>query len=206
MFHPEWGYLAPAPSFIRTARAIVVATGFGAVAGGMLAAWASHSVTETSVAARTLVDAPFKSTLPRSINPDRVAHVSTPSSGEKQSGPAPELEGPSAKELSSELSASSPTKAPEAIAGRAPSAAKPPVNGRLPRVVHFTPIKKPASKTILSWRYASRHEPMRPPSREFYMSRGSDEYRASEARGGSYRESRHWGGYYGGGERAYEDW
>jgi hypothetical protein len=114
--------------------------------------------------------------------------------------------GPSAKELSSELSASSTTKAPEAIAGRALSAAKPPVNGRLPRVVHFTPIKKPASKTTLSWRYASRHEPMRPPSREFYMSRGSDEDRASEARGGSYRESRHWGGYYGGGERAYEDW
>ena len=27
----------------------------------------------------------------------------------------------------------------------------------------------------LSWRYASRHEPMRPPPREFYMSRSSDE-------------------------------
>lgn len=120
MFHPEWGYLAPAPSFIRTARAIVMATGVGAVAGGILVAWASHSVTETSTAARTLVDAPFKSTTPRSTSPDHVAHVSTPSSGEKQSVPAPEVEGPSAKEVSTEWSASSTTKAPEAMARRAP--------------------------------------------------------------------------------------
>ena len=29
-FHPEWGYLAPAPNFIRTARVILVATAVGA--------------------------------------------------------------------------------------------------------------------------------------------------------------------------------
>jgi hypothetical protein len=32
-FHPEWGYLAPAPSFMRTARIVVVATAIGATAG-----------------------------------------------------------------------------------------------------------------------------------------------------------------------------
>lgn len=32
-FHPEWGYLAPAPSFMRTARVVVVATAIGATAG-----------------------------------------------------------------------------------------------------------------------------------------------------------------------------
>jgi hypothetical protein len=32
-FNPEWGYLAPAPSFMRTARIVVVATAIGATAG-----------------------------------------------------------------------------------------------------------------------------------------------------------------------------
>lgn len=32
-FHPEWGYLAPAPSFMRTARIVIVATAIGATAG-----------------------------------------------------------------------------------------------------------------------------------------------------------------------------
>ncbi len=32
-FSPEWGYLAPAPSFMRTARIVVVATAIGATAG-----------------------------------------------------------------------------------------------------------------------------------------------------------------------------
>ncbi len=31
-FHPEWGYLAPAPNFMRTARVVVVATAIGATA------------------------------------------------------------------------------------------------------------------------------------------------------------------------------
>jgi hypothetical protein len=32
-FSPEWGYLAPAPSFLRTARIVVAATAVGATAG-----------------------------------------------------------------------------------------------------------------------------------------------------------------------------
>ena len=32
-FNPEWGYLAPAPSVIRTARLIAVAAIIGATAG-----------------------------------------------------------------------------------------------------------------------------------------------------------------------------
>jgi len=32
-FHPEWGYLAPAPNFVRTARVVLVATTIGATAG-----------------------------------------------------------------------------------------------------------------------------------------------------------------------------
>ena len=33
-FHPEWGCLAPAPSFLRTIRTVLVATAVGATAGG----------------------------------------------------------------------------------------------------------------------------------------------------------------------------
>ena len=32
-FSPEWGYLAPVPSFMRTARVVIVATAIGATAG-----------------------------------------------------------------------------------------------------------------------------------------------------------------------------
>src|SRR5215831_19420268 len=32
-FSPEWGYLAPAPSFARTARVVMVATAISATAG-----------------------------------------------------------------------------------------------------------------------------------------------------------------------------
>jgi hypothetical protein len=55
-FHPEWGCLAPAPSFIRTMRTALVATAVGAVAGGgVVLSFADHSAEgQASVAERTL--------------------------------------------------------------------------------------------------------------------------------------------------------
>jgi hypothetical protein len=59
-FHPEWGYLAPAPSFLRTARTVIVATAIGATAGaGVVFSLvdrpaADDSLPAASVAARTL--------------------------------------------------------------------------------------------------------------------------------------------------------
>jgi uncharacterized protein (DUF2342 family) len=52
-FHPEWGCLAPAPSFIRT---VFVATAVGAVAGGgAVLSFADHLAEgQASVAERTL--------------------------------------------------------------------------------------------------------------------------------------------------------
>lgn len=35
-FHPEWGYLAPAPSFMRSVRIALVATAIGATAGAVV--------------------------------------------------------------------------------------------------------------------------------------------------------------------------
>ena len=47
-FHPEWGYLAPAPSFIRTARVVLAATAVGAIAGaGVVFSLVAHPSPET---------------------------------------------------------------------------------------------------------------------------------------------------------------
>jgi hypothetical protein len=55
-FNPEWGYLAPAPNFLRTARAFVVAAAIGAMASAAVVfSLMDRPAAETSVAARTLV-------------------------------------------------------------------------------------------------------------------------------------------------------
>lgn len=54
-FNPEWGYLAPAPSFVRTVRIAVVAAAVGATAGAAVGfSLVDRPVAEGSVAARTL--------------------------------------------------------------------------------------------------------------------------------------------------------
>ena len=48
-FSPEWGYLAPAPSFMRTARIVVVATAVGATAGAVvMLSLVDHPATQVS--------------------------------------------------------------------------------------------------------------------------------------------------------------
>lgn len=56
-FNPEWGYLAPAPNFARTARIVVIAAAIGATAGAavVLSLVEHPGAEESSVAARTLV-------------------------------------------------------------------------------------------------------------------------------------------------------
>jgi hypothetical protein len=58
-FGSEWGYLAPAPSFMRTARIVLVATAVGATAGaGVVLSLVDHPAAEgsqTSVAAHAIV-------------------------------------------------------------------------------------------------------------------------------------------------------
>jgi hypothetical protein len=55
-FNPEWGYLAPAPSFLRTARVFIVAAAIGAMASAaVIFSLMDRPDAEASVAARTLV-------------------------------------------------------------------------------------------------------------------------------------------------------
>ncbi len=54
-FSSEWGYLAPAPSFLRTARVVLVATAIGATAGaGVVLSLVDHPSAEgeTTASAR----------------------------------------------------------------------------------------------------------------------------------------------------------
>ena len=61
-FNPEWGYLAPAPTFMRSARLVLVATAIGASAGAAVVfSLIDRPVAEQSVAARTLVQTPLVS-------------------------------------------------------------------------------------------------------------------------------------------------
>jgi hypothetical protein len=105
-FNPEWGYLAPAPSFMRTARVVLVATAIGATAGAAVvislidrpaaqddktASIAAHAIV-TSVQAATVattqppstasasVAAPIKVTtaVPPSPSPAPLAQIATP--------------------------------------------------------------------------------------------------------------------------------
>jgi hypothetical protein len=82
-FHPEWGCVAPAPSFLRTVRTVLVATAVGGTAGaGVVLSLVDHSAGETSVAERTLVrQMPTMSTPPRAPQPAQL-NAQTVSQGE----------------------------------------------------------------------------------------------------------------------------
>ena len=72
-FSPEWGYLAPAPSFARTARVVLVATAIGATtgAGVVLSLVDRPSEPEkTPVAARAIVTSVRAAAVP-SVAPPR---------------------------------------------------------------------------------------------------------------------------------------
>ena len=188
-FHPEWGYLAPAPSFIRTVRMVFIATAVGAAVGaGVGFSWIGHGA-ESSVAARTLVR-PMKAaptpanTLAQVPNEPRAS----PTTGAKE-GIAVLSEVPAATDEPATAVTAAPATTTNQTAVKAP-------------------IKKRATtKPNVTRRYASRHESLGLVPGEYSRRRSTDEYRVSGARGGYYRESRHWGGYYGdGGGGPYQDW
>ena len=188
-FHPEWGYLAPAPSFIRTVRIVFTATAVGAAVGaGVGFSWIGHGA-ESSVAARTLVR-PMKAaptpanTLAQVPNEPRAS----PTTGAKE-GIAALSEIPAATDEPATAVTAAPATTTNQTAVKAP-------------------IKKRATtKPNVTRRYASRHESLGLVPGEYSRRRSTDEYRVSGARGGYYRESRQWGGYYGdGGGGPYQDW
>ncbi len=176
-FHPEWGYLVPAPSFIRTARAVLVATAIGIVAGaGMVFSFVDHPASETSVALRTLAQPaePLGSTLPplarakgSSTTSQITAQVEAQSPLQKQCEPSLSASGKLTGEAGSNQKTSSRARAsaeprsalavpssgdpPEKNAvGPPPDATETPAAG--PEQVKKKAIKKPNVTSYYAWR------------------------------------------------------
>jgi hypothetical protein len=64
-FHPEWGYLAPAPSFLRTCRTVLISTTVGLTAGAAVAvSLVGHPATERSVMVEPVVAASSQAPAP----------------------------------------------------------------------------------------------------------------------------------------------
>jgi hypothetical protein len=194
-FHPEWGYLAPAPSFMRRARIVLLATAIGVTLGaGAVFSWGSHQATELSVAARTLVR-PTEAGSAGANTPAQATQANAPSSNEKW---PLTVNSRSADGAANKTSTGSTTRAPEGMAAVAEvpattdrlaiaTIAAPPTVTKDP-VLNVAPIKKKTTKkSNATWRFASREEPFGLTPGEHYKRRS-------------------WGGYYGDTGGSYRNW
>jgi len=156
-FHPEWGYLAPAPSFIRTVRIVFIATAVGAAVGaGVGFSWIGHGA-ESSVAARTLVR-PMKAAPTPANTPAQVPNEprASPTTGAKE-GIAALSEVPAATDEPATAVTAAPATTTNQTAVKAP-------------------IKKRATtKPNVTRRYASRHESLGLVPGEYSRRRSTDE-------------------------------
>ena len=151
-FNPEWGYLAPAPSFIRTVRIAVVAAAVGGTAGAAVVfSLADRPAAEESVAARTLarpVDfAPART-------PSQAVQLQVPTAASAQAQAVAARQGQSAmlspanavavSPSASESGASSTIQRPASIAALAEAPAA--TDAAPPQAVAPTPAAPPLQK------------------------------------------------------------
>jgi hypothetical protein len=81
-FHPQWGYLAPAPSFLRGARVVLVATAVGATAGAAVVVSLLErpgADTDNSIAAHALVTSSPVSAAASPVSTSAAVATGTPS-------------------------------------------------------------------------------------------------------------------------------
>ena len=199
-FNPEWGYLAPAPGFLRTVRVVLVATAVGVVAGaGVVFSLVGHPAEEIAVAARTMFG-PVEAVSARANASPLAVQTNTHFPTQHRSQPPLALNGQSASTPSSESSAGSTTQLPEGTSALAQVAAATdapakaaiaaPRAAAKPPVVIAAAIKKRAmKKPNMTWRYASRDEPLGLVPGEYGTRRM---YHAGGARGGYYRDGGPW--------------
>ena len=194
-FHPEWGYLAPAPSFIRTMRIVLIATAVGAAIGaGVVFSRIGHPG-ESSVAARTLVR-PIEAVSAGPNTPAQATQANAPSSTGKRSLT---VNSRSADVARNEPSASSTTRMQEGMAtvaeardatdgSPAAALATPSTATKEPALI-IAPVKKKTTKrSNVTWRFALRDEHLGLAPGEYYKRRS-------------------WDGYYGdSGGRRYQNW
>lgn len=114
-FHPEWGYLAPAPSFMRTARIALVATAIGGIAGAAVVVSLVEgpgSRDNTAIAAHALLT--------------RAPVIASPALASAADGPAAVKSAPASAQPQAQLSlATAAPSAPAAAAIATPKATTP---------------------------------------------------------------------------------
>jgi hypothetical protein len=194
-FHPEWGYLAPAPSFIRTIRLILIATAIGATAGGgVVLSLIDRTAGQTSVAARTLVR-PVQSAStpsPQTAQPKPAAAVKSGSAN--ASGANGHLGGAAVTESGPSLTtpglagiaALTEVRVETDDAIKAAAASVP-----APEAPVSAPMEKKATRKHYVTRYASRGRLF---GREHYMNGGWHQHYTNATSGGWYHDGR-WGGF-----------
>lgn len=128
-FHPEWGYLAPAPSFMRTVRIALVATAIGATGAAIvvvsLVERPGANDDNTSIAAHALVtSAPVVTAPVAAASPVGKAAVLAQAPMPATAPPALQVSEP--KTVSQAVPQSTPKTASAASASKPDTAAAPP--------------------------------------------------------------------------------
>ena len=128
-FSPEWGYLAPAPSFARTARVVLVATAIGATAGaGVVLSLIDRpgEPEKTPIAARAIVTGVRAAAVPTvAASPAPTAAPVTVSTRAKPASPPASVAAAPPERSSPPASVSANTSSPNAAPPVAPSAVAP---------------------------------------------------------------------------------
>ncbi len=163
-FNPEWGYLAPAPSFVRSARLVIVATVIGATAGAAVVfSLVDRPAAEESVAARTLV--PHGAVAASAVAGAPVIAQWPTESQQAQSRAdtqgvalAPAHAGSAASELGTTSTAQRPSSA--LALAEAPTVTNAPPTQETSELTAAEPAptqKTPAKKPRVTWRTAPRY-------------------------------------------------
>ncbi|HZR62110.1 MAG TPA: hypothetical protein VFA80_14270 [Xanthobacteraceae bacterium] len=121
-FHPEWGYLAPRPSFVRTLRIALVATAIGATAGAAvvvsLVARPASRTADSSIAAHALVSGvPVVNAASAAVAPAPAQSAPVPAQAAAVAAPPAAIAGANPNNAAPPQIAN----APDAAAGAAPA-------------------------------------------------------------------------------------
>jgi hypothetical protein len=158
-FSPEWGYLAPAPSFARAARVVLVATAIGATAGAGVVLSLIDRPSEpekTPVAARAIVTSvraeAVPSAAPASTAPTTTAAPATLTAPAKPASPSrASVAAPPPSDKPAAVNAAVPTPAASTAAVPASATASTSASAAEPsNIVDAAPAGAPDSTTIMA--------------------------------------------------------
>ncbi len=177
-FHPDWGYLAPAPSFMRTARIVLVATAIGATAGAaVMISLVPHPATDsanTPIAAHALV-----TSVPVVAEAPAPAPVDEPVAAQASAAPQMQAATPpvSAAAGKPNTIASAPPQTPGSVAtlaGPQSASATPVEADAQPAASPGEAVAEPPTPKQTKKHRTAGYDPTRPPSKKWPTRRPFD--------------------------------